>query len=181
MKAKFFLFILFTLAALAVYTKPARADGIIIPAPPPCDPCPPPPCPLPGPCPVPSPMVQLAIRYHRVTVTIMDQVATTHVDQVFSNPNDWTVEGVYVFPIPADAAVNDFTLWIDGEPVSGEVLDAEQARRTYEDIVNRLRDPAFLEYAGRGALRARVFPIPPQGERRIELEYSQVLPAENGL
>ena len=181
MKAKFFLFILFTLAALAVYTKPARADGIIIPDPPPCDPCPPPPCPLPGPCPVPSPMVQLAIRYHRVTVTIMDQVATTHVDQVFSNPNDWTVEGVYVFPIPADAAVNDFTLWIDGEPVSGEVLDAEQARRTYEDIVNRLRDPALLEYAGRGALRARVFPIPPQGERRIELEYSQVLPAENGL
>jgi Ca-activated chloride channel family protein len=126
-------------------------------------------------------MVQLAIRYHRVTVTIEDQVATTHVDQVFANPNDWMVEGIYVFPIPLDAAVSDFTLWIDGEPVSGEVLDADQARRTYEDIVNRLRDPALLEYADRGALRARIFPIPPQGERRIELEYSQVLPAENGL
>jgi Ca-activated chloride channel family protein len=181
MKARFFLLILFTLAALAAFTTPARADGIIIPDPPPCDPCPPPPCPLPGPCPEPSPMVQLAIRYHRVTVTIEDQVATTHVDQVFSNPNEWTVEGIYVFPIPQDAAVSDFTLWIDGEPVSGEVLDAEEARRTYEDIVYRMKDPALLEYADRGALRARIFPIPPQGERRIELEYSQVLPAENGL
>ena len=43
------------------------------------------------------------------------------------------------------------------------------------------RDPALLEYAGRGAVQARIFPIPPQGERRIELEYSQTLAAENGL
>jgi Ca-activated chloride channel homolog len=173
MKAKVFLFVLFALVALAATSQPAKADGIIIPDPPPC--------PEPGPCPVPSPMVQLAIRYHRVSVTIDDQVAITHIDQVFYNPNDWTVEGIYVFPMPLDAAVSDFTLWIDGEPVSGEVLDAEQARRTYEDIVNRLLDPALLEYAGQGALRARIFPIPPQGERRIELEYSQVLTAENGL
>jgi Ca-activated chloride channel family protein len=181
MKLKFLLLFLFTLGILALFPTTARADGIIIPDPPPCEFCPPPPCPEPGLCPAPSPMVQLAIRYHRVTVAIEEQVAVTHVDQVFYNPNDWAVEGVYVFPIPPEAAVSDFTLWVDGEPVAGEVLDAEQARRTYEEIVTALKDPALLEYAGRGALRARIFPIPPQGERRIELEYTQALPAENGL
>ena len=126
-------------------------------------------------------MAQLDIRYHHVTVKIQDQVAVTHVDQVFYNPNNWAVEGTYVFPLPADAAVSSFTLWMDGKPVQGQVLDAEQARQTYQEIVSQLRDPALLEYAGRGAVQARIFPIPPQGERRVELEYVQTLAAENGL
>ncbi len=50
----------------------------------------------------------------------------------------------------------------------------------YEAIVREMRDPALLEYMDRGAVQARIFPIPPQGERRIELEYQQVLTAENG-
>ncbi len=159
----------------------ARADGIIIPEPPICDPCPPPPCPGPFPCPEPSPLVQLAIRYHRVQVTIENQVAITRVDQVFYNPNDWTVEGTYIFPLPLDAAVTGFILWVDGEPVEGKVLDAAEARRTYEEIVSSLRDPALLEYAGQGAVEASIFPIPALGERRVELEYTQALSAESGL
>ncbi len=151
---------------------PALADGIIVPEPPFCGP---------ERCPGPFPISQLAIRYHRVSVTIQDQVATTHVDQVFRNDNDFTVEGTYVFPLPPGAAVSQFTLWIDGEPVEGKVLTREQARQTYEDIVRSLRDPALLEYVDRGAVQASIFPIDPGAERRIELEYTQVLPAEAGL
>jgi Ca-activated chloride channel family protein len=44
-----------------------------------------------------------------------------------------------------------------------------------------MKDPALLEYAGQGAWQASIFPIPAKGERRIELEYSEVIPAENGL
>jgi Ca-activated chloride channel family protein len=151
----------------------ARADGIIVPDPPICDqtPCPP----------LIIPMDQLVIRYHHVTVAIKDQLAVTRVDQVFYNPNDWTIEGMYIFPIPDDAAVSGFTLWVDGQPVEGKVLDATQARQTYEQIVSSMRDPALLEYIGRGAVQARIFPIAPQAERRIELEYSQALPADGGL
>ena len=151
---------------------PAFADGIIIPHPPICEP---------GPCPIPVPISQLAIEYHRVDVRIEKQVAITHVDQVFRNDNDWTVEGTYVFPIPEGAAITEFTLWIDGEPVEGEILTKEEARRTYEDIVRTMRDPALLEYIDRGAVQASVFPIPPGGERRIELEYSEILTSEEGL
>jgi Ca-activated chloride channel family protein len=126
-------------------------------------------------------MVQLAIEYHRVSVTIEDQVAVTRVDQVFRNDNDWTVEGTYVFPLPPGAAVSRFTLWIDGEPVEGEILTREEARAIYEEIVRSMRDPALLEYIDQGAVQASVFPIPPGGKRRIQLEYTQVLTADNGL
>lgn len=161
--------------ALALISAPmmsVSADGIIIPEPPICQP---------GPCPHPVPLSQLAIEFHHVTVEIIDQVATTRVDQVFRNDNDWTVEGTYVFPIPYGAAVDAFTLWIDGEPVEGEILDRDEARGMYEEIVRTLRDPALLEYTDQQAVQASIFPIPPGGERRIELQYSQVLQADNGL
>ena len=171
MKKTLFVLCFIILATLA-FPFPARADGIIIPDPRPCDPMP---------CPEPIPLEQLAIRYHHVTVTIRDQVAVTHVDQVFYNPNDWQIEGTYIFPIPLDAVVTNFILWIDGTPVQGQVLDATQARQTYESIVATMRDPALLEYVGQGAVQARIFPIPAYGERRIELEYTQALPAEGDL
>ena len=173
MKTRFFQLIiaLLLMMAIAIPSVNALADGIIIPDPPICE----------MPCPVPPPPVKLGVRYHHVTVTIKDQVAVTHVDQVFYNPNEFTVEGTYLFPIPADAAVSGFILWVDGKPVEGKVLDAQQARQIYEDIVRSQRDPALLEYAGRGAVQARIFPIPAQGERRVELEYTQALAAENGL
>jgi Ca-activated chloride channel homolog len=157
--------------------QPVHADGIIIPEPPPCWPedCPPPPFPHP------RPISQLVIRYHHVDVRIENQLAVTRVDQVFYNPNEWPVEGTYIFPLPFGATVTEFVLWIDGEPVIGEVLDAEKARRTYEKIVSSLRDPALLEYSGRGALQASIFPIPAKGERKIELEYTQVLTSDRGL
>lgn len=165
-----FLFLLAFLLGGTVY--PASADGIIIPEPPPCrDMCPP----------WPRPMAQLEIKYHHVDVSITDQLAVTHVDQIFYNPNEWAVEGTYLFPLPLDAVVSEFTLWVDGEPVQGKVLSAEEARRIYNEIVVQQRDPALLEYAGKGAVQASIFPIPPGGERRIELKYSQVLPVQDGL
>jgi len=151
---------------------PAAADGIIIPDPPICHP---------GPCPMPMPIEQLAIEYHHVTVAIEDQIATTRVDQVFRNDNDWEIEGTYVFPIPEGATLDTFTLWMDGEPVAGEILTRDEARSIYEDIVRTMRDPALLEYVGRAAVQASVYPIPPGGERRIALEYTQVLKADHGL
>ncbi len=164
------LILLFTIALPSA--APVFADGIIIPDPPIC---------FDGPCPGPIQISQLAIKYHRVNVTIEDQVAITHVDQVFRNDNDWVIEGIYIFPIPPGAAVTQFTLWIDGEPVEGKVLTREEARRTYEEIVRNMRDPALLEYADRDAVQASIFPIQPGGERRIELEYTQVLEVDNGL
>ncbi len=150
-----------------------KADGIIIPQPPICDP---------GDCPpTPFPIAQLEIEYHHVEVQIADQIAVTRVDQVFRNPNEWTVEGRYIFPIPPEAVVTDFILWIDGAPIAGEILSAEAARQTYEAIVRDLKDPALLEYSDQGALQAQIFPIEPGQTRRIELEYSQILTAENGL
>ncbi len=153
--------------AVALFANPVLADGIIIIDPP----VPPPPDWSPW----------LTIRYHRVHVDIADQVATTRIDQVFRNDSPIAAEGTYVFPLPPGAVVQEFLMWVDGKAVEGEILPAEEARTIYEGYVRRQQDPALLEYVGRDAIQARIFPIPAGEERRIEIEYTQVLPLENGL
>ncbi len=123
----------------------------------------------------------LTIEYQRVDVQIKDQVSITHIDQLFVNNNDWMLEGTYLFPLPPEAAVSELTMWVDGKPIEAKILESDEARDIYDQIVRQLRDPALLEYVGTSAIQANVFPIPPNDERRIEIEYTQLLPAENGL
>ena len=123
----------------------------------------------------------VVIEEYRIDVTIEDGIAVTRVHQVLRNDSDFVAEGEFLHPIPADAAVTGLTLWIDGAPVAGEILDGEAARRTYEDIVRRTLDPALLEYASDGLLRLSVFPIGPRDTRTVEIEYRQVLPTDSGL
>lgn len=123
----------------------------------------------------------LRIEYQRVNVTIENQVATTHIDQLFVNDNNWMLEGQYLFPLPEGAAVSQLTMWVNGNPIEAKILERDEAQQIYDTIVRQLRDPALLKYVGTQAIQANVFPIPPKDERRIEIEYTQVLPADNGL
>ncbi len=143
----------------------ARADGLMILRPTPEFPHPEP----------------LAVAYHDVDIRIRDQVAAVDIDQVFRNLNGRRVEGEYIFPIPDGAAVSDFVLYVDGQPLHAEAMDAQQALRVYQELVRESRDPALLEYAGREMFRARVHPFEPHGERRVALSYEQVVAREGGL
>jgi Ca-activated chloride channel family protein len=100
---------------------------------------------------------------------------------VFINPYHRDIEADYIFPIPEGAAISRFTAWLGGRKMEAELLDADRARKTYEDIVRRMKDPALLEYAGRGMYRIRIFPIPASGEVRFKIEYDQTLKSDNGL
>lgn len=123
----------------------------------------------------------LTVTYHHVSVSIEDGIAITRVDQEFRNDTSFTIEGRYVFPLPHGAVVSDFSMWVDGKRLEGKVLGADEARAIYEDYVRRVLDPALLEYIDRDTLAARIFPIPAGETRRIELSYTEVLRAENGI
>ncbi len=123
----------------------------------------------------------LGINYHRVTVDIADQVAVTRVDEEFHNPNGRILEGTYIFPLPAGAHIDHFEMDINGKPAEAELMDADKARKYYEDTVRQYRDPALLEYAGRGAVRVHIFPIEANGNKHIKLQYTQALQSDGGL
>ncbi|HEB34290.1 MAG TPA: VWA domain-containing protein [Candidatus Aminicenantes bacterium] len=154
-----FFFVLFNVFIVDLF-----ADGFIVPVPRPGERIPP-----------------LTVKYHRVNVEIINQVAKTSIDQVFINNHNRDIEGIFIFPLPERASISEFSMYIGGKKVEGEILDRDKARRIYEDIVRRMKDPALLEYVGRNMFRARVFPIPANGEKRIQLSYTEVIKAERNL
>ena len=159
--------VLFLLVVFAAALS-ASAQGVIVPRP--CDRCPTPPN-LPR---------SLPIKSINIETTIKGQVATTHVTQVFRNDTNAVLEGTYFFPIPESASIVEFAIWDGDRKLIGEVRSREEARRIYDEIVRRQRDPGLLEYAGKDLFQASIFPIPARSDKKLELTYTQVLGAQNG-
>lgn len=123
----------------------------------------------------------LHLQDENIKVDITDQVAKTYITQTFKNDTDRNLAGTYLFPLPDDTTFSSFSLHIDGKPVEGKILEANEARSQYEAIVRSMVDPGLLEYADYKTVRARIFPIPAHGTKKVELEYTQILKAENGM
>lgn len=122
----------------------------------------------------------LPIQSIKIDTKISSQVATTHVEQVFRNDTPATLEGTYLFPIPESASIAEFAIWDGDRRLVGEVRTREEARRIYDEIVRRQRDPGLLEYAGKDLFQASIFPIPPHSDKKLEITYTQVVRAEGG-
>ena len=120
--------------------------------------------------------VPLSVGYHKVTVDIRDQIARTVIEESFVNHTKGILEGVFYFPLPADASISGFGMWIGNELVEADVVEKQRAREIYETILRERRDPGLLEWAGGNLFKARVFPIPGESEKRIKISYTQVLP-----
>ncbi|MDQ3812551.1 MAG: VWA domain-containing protein, partial [Armatimonadota bacterium] len=122
--------------------------------------------------------LQLVSQAARVDFTGV--VARTRITQTFQNTTNRTIEGTYVFPLPEGAAVSGFAMNVNGKRVEAEILQGDKAREIYTSIVQKMRDPAILEFIDRNLIRARIFPIPPRAEQKVELEYSESLRADSG-
>src|SRR5262245_48134299 len=158
-------FVVMTFAAVL-----AHAQGIIVPGP--CQRCP-------DPRPINLPR-SLPIKSIKIDAKISSQLATTHLEQVFRNDSNATLEGTYFFPIPESASIVEFAIWDGERRLVGEVRSREEARRIYDEIVRRQRDPGLLEYAGKDLFQASIFPIPPHSDKKLELTYTQVARADSG-
>src|SRR5437867_4121463 len=74
----------------------------------------------------------LEIKEHSAHVTINNGVAVTQVTQVFLNTENRPVEALYTSPVPRGASVSNFSMWINGKEMAGEVLEKQKARQIYE-------------------------------------------------
>ncbi len=146
----------------------AQAQGVIVPGR--CERCP---------QPITLPRA-LPIKSINIQTKISGQIATTHLEQIFRNDTNGTLEGTYLFPIPEAASIVEFAIWDGNNRLVGEVRSREEARQIYDEIVRRQRDPGLLEYAGKDLFQASIFPIPPHSDKKLELTYTQVLKAESG-
>ncbi len=153
--------------ALLLFAGMLKADGLIV---------------IPNPVNPGSSPYPLEVKYHHVEVDIgKNGIAKTNISQEFYNPTGSRLEGMYIFPVPDGAIISGFSMDINGQEVSAELLSADKAKKIYEDIVRKMKDPALLEYAGRDAFKVRIFPIEPRSTKKINIRYGQLLKSDSGM
>ncbi|MCL7488069.1 MAG: VIT and VWA domain-containing protein [Desulfobulbaceae bacterium] len=117
----------------------------------------------------------LEIVEHDVQVTINNGIAVTQVNQVFLNKENRQVEALYTFPVPKGASVSNFSMWINGKEMVGEVVEKKRAREIYNSYKQQRRDPGLLEQTSYKTFEMRIFPIAPKAEQRVQVTYYQEL------
>lgn len=125
----------------------------------------------------------LSLQGMKVDVLIDNQHARVRVLQIFDSHVAQALEGKYLFALPPQSSVSDFAIWERDMRIPGVMMEKRRANAVYSQIKQQQVDPGLLQqdddHAGTSAFSAKVFPIPAYGTKRIEMEYTEVLPVES--
>jgi Vault protein inter-alpha-trypsin./von Willebrand factor type A domain. len=105
-------------------------------------------------------------------------VARAVVKQTYRNPFDTWFEGVYVFPLPENAAVDHLRMKVGDRIVEGDIKERQAARARYEQAKSSGQRAALVEQERPNIFTTSVANIPPRGEIVVEIEYQQTLKYE---
>ena len=115
-----------------------------------------------------------------VAATVNGAFATSTVTTVYDNPNEERIEADFIYSAPPGAIVTGFAYWYQGEKVVARVVEKERAAQIYQYITSRMRDPALVEMIGKNTFRARIFPVEPRTDLKIEVQLAHRLDATPG-
>lgn len=120
----------------------------------------------------------LRVTHVDVSVAILEQIATTTIDISVSNTSDSRQTAELLLPVPDEAAIRGFDFQGSAAEPTAELLKKHEAKRTFDSIVRKMKDPALLEFAGYNLVRTSVFPVEPKGEQKVRLTYEHLLTAD---
>ena len=115
-----------------------------------------------------------------IDILVIGQTAVTTMEMTFYNPNTRVMEGEFQFPLADGQQVSRFALDINGKMREGVVVDKALGRKAFEDIVRRGIDPGLLEKTEGNNFKARVYPMPAKGTRRVLIAFEQELHERDG-
>lgn len=122
----------------------------------------------------------VAVDTASISSEVTGRYAVTTFDLVFRNPNNRPLEGTFEFPLLEGQNVIRFALDIDGRLREAVPVEKQKGRVAFEEIARRGVDPGLLEKTAGNNYRARIFPLPAQGSRRIVIAYQEELARDAG-
>jgi len=110
----------------------------------------------------------------KVLIDILESTATTTIEIRLQNTTSSRQEAELIVPVPDGAVVRGFAYDGPGGMISAKVLEKEQARRIYQQLVSKIRDPALVEFVGYNLIRSSVFPVEPTYEHLLEADGNRI-------
>jgi hypothetical protein len=137
----------------------------------------------------------LRLTDHQVQVRIQGRVAKTVVTETFHNDTNHTLEGVYKFPLPANAKIAALDLVVNGKWEHGAMVERSRGDKIWRGVIRNAtprakrhvhkdeyvwvpgpwHDPALLKWKKGSEFELRIFPIPKKGARTVRIAYTELL------
>jgi Ca-activated chloride channel family protein len=123
----------------------------------------------------PAPLLHTDVR-----IAVSGMVARSIVKQQFHNTGAGWVEGVYVFPLPKDSAVDRLRLTIGERVIVGRIEERQQAQRTYQQARAQGQRAGLVEQERPNIFTTSVANIGPGEKVTVEIEYQESLRYDQG-
>src|SRR4029434_1358223 len=120
------------------------------------------------------------LKHTDVKVEISGFLSRVNVTQEFENPFKEKIEAVYVFPLPANAAVDDMTMVVGERTVRGKILRREEAQAVYDAAKSGGQVASLLNQERPNIFTQSVANILPGEKVKITISYVETLKYENG-
>jgi len=114
-----------------------------------------------------------------VDIVITAMTARVRVSQSFRNEGQDWVEGIYVFPLPENAAVDHMRMKIGERIIEGQIKERQQAKKIYNEARKAGRKAALVEQERPNIFTNSVANIGPGETVIIDIEYQQTLRYDN--
>ncbi len=115
-----------------------------------------------------------------VTTTISGLIVRTTVSQTFHNPSSEWAEGIYVFPLPEQAAVDHLRMRIGERVIEGMIQERAEAKKTFEQAKRKGQRVSLLEQERPNMFTASVANLAPGEPIIVDIEYQDTVRYDQG-
>ena len=124
--------------------------------------------------------VPLPLKHTDVKAAVSGYIATVQVAQHFHNPYDSKIEAAYVFPLPHNAAVNEFVMTIGERHIRGIIRERQEAERVYSEAKSQGYLASLLTEERPNIFTQSVANIEPGMEIDVNIKYFNTLVCADG-
>ena len=114
-----------------------------------------------------------------IKIAVAGSSSRTIVSQRFINTGLTWAEGVYVFPLPEDSAVDQLRMYIDDRVIEGQIHEKEEAKKIYETAKKEGKSASLVEQQRPNIFTTSVANIAPGGTITVAIEYQQAVLIDN--
>ena len=111
---------------------------------------------------------------------VTGMIARVKVEQHFKNPTKEWLEGVYVFPLPEESAVDHLDMKVGTRVIEGQIKEKEEAKKAYEAAKQEGKKATLLEQERANIFTSNVANIGPNEEITVAIEYQETLRYDQG-
>ena len=111
-----------------------------------------------------------------IRATVIGNVARVYVTQKFMNPGSEWVEGLYVFPLPPESAVDELTMQVGDRQLHGDIKEKQAAHEMYEQAKISGQRASLTDQERPNLFTTQVANIAPLSSISIEIGYLETIP-----